>query len=65
MKIDINHIVKVKGFYGEYYQVDEIYHNGEKAWVLEHCEEGEEFPWIVVDTNHNYLGEYDEGEVIA
>ena len=49
--------IKVKGYRGTYYVIDETWRNGMKYFLLEHEDYGDEVPGVIVNIYGGSIGE--------
>lgn len=47
--------IKIKGYMGTWYVIDESYHKGRKLYLLEHEIYGDETAGLIIDNNTNVV----------
>lgn len=53
--------IKLKGYIGKWYAIDETLYNGEHYYLMEHCTYGDETFALVIDSNNEVICEtYDD-----
>lgn len=49
--------IKIKGYRGTWYAIDESYYRGNKVYLLEHEQLGDETACMIIDKNYNILSD--------